>query len=146
MTRDLTFGPPPEGPCPHGHMYRSSCPKCSEPERPMAKINPKYVDGEPVCTGRSCPGYQKNVIGLRFIVYTCKHYEAQREVLCGHICIPALKRDRDRYKEERDKLKCCGNCKHYRSQSSLDGCIVEKHRYITRGNRVCEKWEIGEDE
>lgn len=29
MTR---FGPQPGGPCPHNHMYSSSCPKCSKQE------------------------------------------------------------------------------------------------------------------
>jgi len=50
----------------------------------MSEIRPKYVDGEPVCSGKNCPAW---------IEYPELCDDAER----GGPCVPALRRDRDKY-------------------------------------------------
>jgi hypothetical protein len=59
------------------------------------KIQPKYVDGEPVCSA-SCPRYGET-----------PHKCGSGDVALwdGDPCIPALRRDRDKHKAENERLK-----------------------------------------
>ena len=60
------------------------------------KIEPKYEDGEPVCSGQDggCPSFPKNLLNLDSY---CWGYDGA--------CIPALRRDRDQAIKERDEAR-----------------------------------------
>lgn len=59
------------------------------------EIKPKYVDGEPVCSGECDQSYYHND------VFCCK-LGNYRDL---SVCIPALRRDRDKYKYELERLE-----------------------------------------
>lgn len=45
--------------------------------------------------------------------------------------------------EQIEKMKCCGNCKHYKQANNyLVGTCKEK--YDVEGNNICDKWEWAE--
>jgi len=99
----------------------------------MSKINPKYVDGEPVCS-ENCPAWKREAAP----VYGegCTISWAGR---AGSLCIPALRRDRDKLeaelaecKRENERLKglikmldldCtdCANCDNHEACSECRG-------------------------
>lgn len=120
------------------------------------KINPKYVDGEPCCGRFDCPEYHEFPdTNLQMMVAHC-HLIAFRLIRDGWIpCIPALRRDRDRYKAERDEwmkkaidkkfkmvaqlkterdaLRCCANCADY-AKTVTETCPLAPHD-------VCPNWQ-----
>lgn len=62
----------------------------------MSDIKPKYVDGEPVCSGKDCLQYC-------LLHKRCKVLLNNRRL--NDICIPALRQQRDQAIAERDELK-----------------------------------------
>ena len=42
-----------------------------------------------------------------------------------------------------EKMKCCGNCKHYTQKSNYLLGIC-KNRYNVEGNNICNEWELAE--
>jgi len=58
------------------------------------KINPEYVDGEPICVGTICSAYS-----------TYCPDTTNRDPVEGYLCIPALCQDRDVLKEKVRRLE-----------------------------------------
>lgn len=52
----------------------------------------------------------------------------------------------DKFSKELEKMKCCGNCLHYRSFVGADMCEIDKTVpfVVVQGDKkACEKWEFG---
>jgi hypothetical protein len=66
----------------------------------MTDIKPRYVEGEPVCSGEECLCYTE---ALRWKFenpsYFCAKDESYYMLKDNIPCIPALRRDRDKWKE-----------------------------------------------
>lgn len=43
-----------------------------------------------------------------------------------------------------ERMKCCGNCKHYTQKSNYLLGIC-KERYNVEGNNICNEWELIND-
>jgi hypothetical protein len=75
--------------------------------------------------------------------------EMLSKLLFGIETIPpeAIKRARTRAIKaamaEYDKMKCCGNCKHYTvlEQDRCDQCDIDQN-IIIYGDSICDKWEM----
>jgi len=92
------------------------------------EIKPRYVDGEPECNGIECPDHPGR--GHR----DCCHYAEFEE---PDECIPALRRDRDKWKalyetliEQSGKLRLCEDCTR-----ANEGIMVETETAL-----LCANW------
>lgn len=45
--------------------------------------------------------------------------------------------------EQNERLKCCGNCKHWNNEGIQKYCVATKPDFlIKRRKDICDKWEI----
>lgn len=65
----------------------------------MKKINPKMVDGEPVCSGKRCGFYDHYTYKTHFCTFN--NYQINRR----DPCVPGLRDQRDGIEAENEKLK-----------------------------------------
>jgi hypothetical protein len=101
----------------------------------MPKIAPRWEGKEPVCS--VC-----NEVGK------INHPECE-EGCCVYpkgihstTCIPALREQRDKYKSERDALKCCGNCLRYEDIcfETTEGELIPRLMF-RQDDRICPSWQ-----
>lgn len=52
-----------------------------------------------------------------------------------------LEKENTELKAQIEKMKCCGNCKHYTQKSNYLLGIC-KNRYNVEGNNICDDWEF----
>jgi len=103
----------------------------------MSEINPKYVDGEPVCNPDECGqyGYNSDVGSY------CKMNEWCFE---NCPCIPALRRDRDQAGQEKESLEAeldaaRGEIEHKRESISM--LVLDAKRLEAEKERLKKRVE-----
>lgn len=104
------------------------------------EIKPKYdVDGEPRCSEFGCPQYH-DVGDYDASCHRCElnaiEFGVGNSWDADCPCIPALRRDRDRYKARCEELKCCGNCAN-KLPMALDWC---SECFLPPQKQVCDHW------
>ncbi len=101
------------------------------------EINPKMVDGEPMCSGEDCSSFKSETFGVRFTVTVWHCMNSPRsEINPGNICIPGIRKQRD----EARVLFCKCSSEYLNHKNGPD-------YYTKEQEATCRKWDCfkGED-